>query len=180
MKKLTFGLLALLLSTCGFAQFNGGGDDRVYFGGGFGLTLGNDVTSVSASPLVGYRVTDIFSVGAQLIYQYYGEDVELLNGDTERLTANNYGGGPFTRLEIGDRYFAHGEYEVLSFEYASRVFADRIELERGTNHSIWLGGGFRERGFFLMGLYNVLYDESDDTNPYASPFTVRAGFAFGF
>ena len=64
-------LLASVL-TC-FAQFEQDKPsfkDRLFFGGGFGLTVGS-VTHVDISPMVGYRITDRFSAGIGLSYQYY-------------------------------------------------------------------------------------------------------------
>jgi len=44
--------------------------DRLFFGGGFGLAFGS-VTHVDVSPLVGYKITNRFSAGIGLSYQYY-------------------------------------------------------------------------------------------------------------
>ena len=159
----------ILAGLVGFAS----GQDKVYFGGGFGLSIGTDVTSVSASPLVGYRITDPFSVGMQLTYQY-------VNDKNYDVAFNNYGLGPFARFQVGDNYFAHAEYEYLNFEYPSGLTPDGdVETSRDGYNSMWLGAGYKERGFFVLALYNVLYDENE-LSPYASPFSIRAGFSVGF
>lgn len=174
-------MLALLIGACSIAsaQYRGGGGDKFYFGGGFGLSIGTDYTSISASPLAGYKITDEFSVGLQTTYQY----VSYPDFD---LKFSNYGGGPFARYVIEDRYIAHVEYEILSFEFTDGTIDSNGDFNtaRDTYSSLWLGGGYRESvgrnaGFFVLALYNVLYDETEPS-PYASPLSIRAGFAVGF
>lgn len=175
---LAFAFLGMIHVTSAQYRSGGGGSDKWYFGGGFGLSLGTNETSVSASPLVGYRVTDAFSAGLAITYQY-------VNNKQFDISYSNYGGGPFMRYQI-DRYFAHAEYEILSFEYADGTLNPDGDLNtfRDTYNALWLGAGYRENvgrnaGFFLMALYNVLYDENE-IGPYASPFSIRAGVAVGF
>ncbi len=181
MKK--FLILTLLFGVCSIASAQyrgGGGGDKFYFGGGFGLSIGTDYTSISASPLVGYKITDEFSAGLQTTYQY----VSYPDFD---LKFSNYGGGPFTRYVIEDRYIVHAEYEILSFEYTNGIpdpGTGDLQTFRDTYSALWLGGGYRESlgrnaGFFLLALYNVLYDETEPS-PYASPLSIRAGVAVGF
>lgn len=174
MKRLIFTLL--LVGVVGFASAQ---DDKFYFGGGFGLSIGTDVTSISASPLAGYRITDIWSVGTSITYQY-------VNYKAYDLAVSNYGIGPFTRVQIGNKYFTHAEYEYLNFEYPTGFLTPDgdYETDRAGNNALWLGAGYKESvgrsaGFFVLALYNVLYDETE-LSPYASPFSVRAGFSVGF
>jgi hypothetical protein len=174
MRRLLFTITVLCFAGVASAQYRSGGNDKVYFGGGFGLSIGTDVTSISASPLVGYRITDPFSVGMQVTYQY-------VNNKNYDLAFNNYGVAPFARFQV-DKYFAHAEFEHLNFEYATGFLTPDGDFEtaRDGYNSLWLGGGYTEGGFFILALYNVLYDETDQFQPYASPFTVRAGFSVGF
>ena len=175
---LSIALIALVFSASAQYRSGGGGGDKVYFGGGFGLSFGTDVTSVSASPLVGYKFTDQLSAGVRLTYQY-------VNNKIYDVSFSNYGGGPFTRFQVTDKYFTHFEYEFLNFEYATgRVINNELETERDSYNALWLGAGYREdvgrnAGFFMVALYNVLYDENEPS-PYASPLSIRAGFAVGF
>ena len=48
---------------------------RVFFGGGVSFTFGT-LTRVSVSPLVGYQISRMYSVGAQLSYDYVRQEVE--------------------------------------------------------------------------------------------------------
>lgn len=143
------------------------------------MSIGTDMTNISASPLVGYKITDAFSAGLRLNYQY----VSQKNPD---ISLNYYGLGPFARYLVTDEYFLHAEYEYLNFEWFSGV-DDRGELEttRDNYDALWLGAGYREgvgrsAGFFVLALYNVLYDPNESPQPYASPLSFQAGFAVGF
>lgn len=182
MKKIF--LLALLIGsvTSAEAQYRSGGgsSDKWYFGGGFGLSIGTNYTSISASPMIGYKITDPFSVGTSVIYQYVSA-----NTFYGKATLSNYGLAPFTRFQITDQYFAHAEYEYLNYEFVTGLNPDAsLATERDGYSSLWLGGGYRENigrnaGFFMLALYNVLYDPLAP-GPYASPLSIRAGFAVGF
>jgi hypothetical protein len=175
MRRILFAITTICLVGVASAQYrSSGGGDKVYFGGGFGLSIGTDVTSISASPLVGYKITDIWSAGMSVTYQY-------VNYKSIDLSVSNYGLAPFTRVAIGDKYFTHAEYEFLNFEYPTGFLTPDgdPETKRDGYNSLWLGGGYTERGFFVLALYNVLYDENE-LSPYASPFSIRAGFSFGF
>lgn len=177
-------VFACILGMVQFAQAQyrsgGGGMDKWYFGGGFGLSIGTDHTSVSASPLVGYKITDPFSVGTSFTYQYVSTNTSF-----GKASYSNYGIAPFTRFQI-DEYFAHAEFEYLNYEYATGVDSEgNLTTERDGYNALWLGGGYQENvgrnaGFFLLALYNVLYDPNELPQPYASPLSIRAGFAFGF
>mgnify|MGYP002777119862 CR=1 FL=1 len=180
MRRVLFTLAAFCFVGFASAQYrNSSGSDKWYFGGGFGLSIGTDVTAISASPMVGYKVTDRLSVGTALTYQY-------VNNKLYDITYSNYGGGPFTRFQVTDKYFTHAEYEYLSFEYADGSLTPDGDFAtfRDGYSSLWLGAGYRENigrsaGFFLLALYNVLYDETE-ISPYASPLSIRAGVAVGF
>ena len=182
MRKLFIVTLIFGVTTLATAQYQSGGgiSDKLYFGGGFGLSTGTDVTSISASPLVGYKISDPFSVGMSLTYQYVGEK------DSDA-SLSNFGLGPFARFQVTDEYFIHAEYEYLNYEYVSG-FATQdgdVPTERNSYNSLWLGVGYggpigRNGGFFVLALYNVLYDPAEEPQPYASPLSIRAGFAVGF
>ena len=182
MKKFILTIFAFGILSFASAQYrNGGGvNDKVYFGGGFGLSFGTDVTAISASPLVGYKFTDQLSAGMRLTYQY-------VKNNSLDLSFSNYGGGPFTRFEFTDKYFSHIEYEYLNFEYATGAKDSNgdFSTDRNTYSALWMGAGYREQlgrnaGFFMLVLYNVLYDDTESFQPYASPFSIRAGVSVGF
>lgn len=180
MKKLLMvALLIFSVSIRASAQYKSGGKnggDKIYFGGGFGLSVGTSSTSINASPLVGYKITEKFSSGVGVIYQY----IKYKKLDVQ---FNNYGGSLFSRYQVTDNYFAHVEYERLSFEYPTGGSFAQIESLRATNNAFFVGGGYRQPisrsvSFNAVVLYDLLYEE--ELSPYSSPLNVRAGVAVGF
>lgn len=145
--------------------------DRIYFGGNFNLQFGR-VTFIDISPLMGYMVTDRFSVGPGITYQYL--NYKWLNNYKTHI----YGGRFFGRYNIGQQFFAHSEIEALNVEYSKIVGGNDRQWVRGWVPGVFIGGGMfqpfgRRGGIQIMGLYNLTY--SQGRSPYASPFVLRAG-----
>ena len=72
----------------------------------FGGELRSDrwrLTRVSVSPLVGYQVSRMFSVGAQLSYDDVRQEVEARD-----FTVRSYGGRTFGRMHV-NQFYAHLE-----------------------------------------------------------------------
>ena len=149
--------------------------DRLYFGGSFGLQFGT-YTNISLLPILGYKVTDKFSVGPGFVYHF------IRSGGQ---TFQNYGGKAFAQHEvlggvIGDgSLLVHAEYEVLSFENYWRMPNGTVELTRRTVYTPLAGVGYRQSAgrasFDLLLLYN--FNEID--SPYSNP-VIRAGFNIPF
>lgn len=144
--------------------------DRFYFGGGGGFSGGTNFLNLSVSPLVGYKITEEFSGGMQITYQY----VKI--GDFK---ISNYGGGPFMRYNIGDRLFGYTQFEYLNFGY----YDLRGEIQRLGFESWFVGLGYIEPlgdkfAFNILALYNLLY-KSGGNSPYQSPLVFRVGIIAG-
>jgi hypothetical protein len=150
--------------------------DRVFFGGNFGLQFGS-VTIIDVSPLIGYKVTPKFSIGATLSYRYYAES-------KYHFKSSMYGGSIFSRLSIFQNLFGQAEIEGLNFdEYIAKV-------DTAGNHSIektgriWVGnflvGGGWSQPLGERGAFNivVLWNLNETSNsPYQNPI-IRMGFTF--
>ena len=150
--------------------------DRVFFGGNLGLQFG-DVTNVQISPIAGYRVTNDFSTGLGIQYQYIKN--KRIN---PAITSNNYGMSIFTRYRIKEPFFLQAEYEYLNYEV---TFLRSFEKQRRSISSIFVGGGIsqpigKNAAFTLSVLYNLSYDETDITSPYSSPLRISGGINLGF
>ena len=144
---------------------------RFYVGGNFGVQLGT-VTLIDISPLIGYRLTEKFNVGAGVSYQYYRDSRWGVPYET-----NIYGGRAFASYYIFRDIFAHAEYELLSLEaYDSQL----NEFFRKNVHGLLVGGGYRQwvgqRLFMnIMVLWNL--NETIDY-PYNNPI-FRVGIGVG-
>ncbi len=149
--------------------------DRIYFGGGFGLNAGSNVTNISVAPQVGYKITPRFSAGVGIIYQYV--KFRQINS-----SISNYGWNVFSRYNLTRQFFAYTEFESLRFEYFTSIAPE--QTARDTYNSLLIGGGYseslsRRAAISFSVLYNVLYDQSDPIQPYNSPWVIRAGVGVG-
>ena len=146
--------------------------DRLFLGGDFGMQFGTQ-TLIQIAPLLGYRLTDEFSVGLTGKYIYYSLKDSYSNFNYK---TNIYGGGLFTRYNITEELFLHAEYEALSLEVPNLYY----ELNRRVVSGLFIGGGYRQfignfSSLNIMLLYDVI---SDQYSPYQNPI-IRVGFDFG-
>jgi len=149
--------------------------DRVFVGGNLGLQFG-DVTNVQIAPIVGYRVTNDFSAGVGVQYQYI-----KFKRFVPALTSNNYGASVFARYRVKAPFFLQAEYEYLNYEY----FVTASESLRSSLSSVFVGGGISQplggnAAFTLSVMYNLSYDATDLNSPYSSPLRVTGGINLGF
>ncbi len=146
--------------------------DKVYFGGTFGAWFGTQ-SFVDLSPIVGYKVTDKFSVGAGIIYNYFS-----YNYGNYKVRTSFYGGRCFARYFILENIFAQ-----VGWDHINR----NDPYSYSTNDRIWVdnylvGGGVRypigDRMYCTaVGMWNLNYD------PYLSPYPnpiIQIGFVGRF
>ena len=185
MKKL-IPLLILFGSVSAYGQWGDGQldeksnfKDRVFVGGGFGLSFSSNYDYFSLSPIIGYRVNQRVATGLSIIYRH-----TTYKYVTPSISTNDYGVSPFVRYQLFGPLFLHAEYEYLNNEYVTYAG----ESVRKGFSSFIAGAGFfqpigRNSGFFATALYNFSYrnpTSSTDYYPYSSPFILRAGITAGF
>ena len=141
--------------------------ERFYFGGNLGAQFG-DYTLVNVAPLVGFKITDRWSVGTQATYSYVN-----IKYSGYRYEDNIYGGSLFSRFFIFENFFAHAETETLNGNWAGS--GTRFNV-----NSIFVGGGYMHRigskaGFGITAMFNLL---PSIYSPYRNPI-INAGFTFG-
>jgi len=148
--------------------------DRLYFGGNFGLQLGN-YTHIEASPIAGYMINEKLSAGVGVIYQYFRIRGTSQVGDYE---TNIYGGKLFGRYNFSQQFFGYTEYENINLDVIFNT-ANGYELGRAWVPAFFIGGGYfqpigNRAGFTVMALYNLLHNPV--RSPYNSPLVLRVGF----
>jgi hypothetical protein len=145
--------------------------ERIYLGGSFGLQFGNS-TMVSASPMLGYKITRNFSLGVSFCYQYI-----QVNDPYNKYVANTYGGSVFSRVIIYENIFAQAEYEKLSIKINSPLYQNENRLV----DSFFLGAGYRQYIGERASMYILVLWNLNDTpeSPYSNP-VFRMGMNFGF
>ncbi len=130
--------------------------DRIWFGGGVGLSFGT-VTAIQVDPLVGYKVDQEgkFSVGVGGSYWYYQD-----NRFTPSLTYTGYGYRTFARYRFIPQLYAHTEFLHLNVERYDYT-ADRVariwvpHLLVGAGYVQQLGG---RSSIYFQVLFDVLQD----------------------
>lgn len=158
---------------------SGGFAHRLWYGGmiNFQLQGGNGVNQggvllLGISPMVGYKLNDIFSIGprAQLDYAVFYQP-----GPNQKVLF--WGIGAFGRAIVYNSIFVHTEY---GFEGVSNLSGDdNFGLQNTTN--FLLGGGYNSSvgsggfGYEILVLYNFL--ENDD---FSLPIEYRVGFTYNF
>lgn len=153
-----------------------------YFGGDFGLSVGGKQIFVNVSPLIGFKLSDKFSIGGGSIFQYLRTQVILIDptqGVNIKQTAQTliYGGRGFTRLFLHKKFFAQGDFELINVQLPT---TDGSKI-RNWVPGAWAGAGYnfdigRGMGLNLILSYNFLY--KDGKSPYTSPLDVRVGIQF--
>ena len=146
---------------------NSNWQDRIYFGGGFGLSGGSWGGSVRLSPIVGYMLTSRVSAGVGVTYEYYWD-----NRVNPKFEDNRYGGMVFTRVNLIKNIFAYADYQFINltvnFASEERQTIDRMPIGLGLSQPI----GNRSSINFLAA-YDVLYDQTF----YASPWVFTIFFS---
>lgn len=145
--------------------------DHLVYGGNIGLNFGN-VTSINISPMVGYKVTDKFTPGIGITYNYIRFNYQGYRSEAIHI----YGGSIWARYALFENIFLHGEYEALNGEWDPYV---RPGFRYNLN-SLLVGAGYRQSfgnlASYVLLLYNITYTED---SPYPNPLILRVGFGFG-
>jgi hypothetical protein len=150
--------------------------DRIFTGGGFGLSFTSYTDYFSISPLIGYKITSKLAAGIQFQYRYTNYKTV-----TPRISTNDYGASPFVRYFVYPPFFIHTEYEYLNYQF----IGSKTEKFRRSYNSFMAGGGFFQSiggraGIYAMALYNFSYVNSYNYSPYSSPWVFRVGITAGF
>jgi hypothetical protein len=157
--------------------------EKVFFGGNFGLSFGNIVTSVSLEPLIGVMIGPTTSVGVQGSYTYI--NWSRFNADDHVL-----GYRAFLRQNIplefpsllgGGNFIIQGELERMRVQYPTIDANSNIIQTRGWVPGSLLGPGIfypnqRRGGFHFLVLYNFSHDRI--RSPYGSEVVLRVGLIF--
>lgn len=175
----------------------GGFFDQLWYGGnvilGYSGGAGDSYFQFGVTPMVGYKVSDNFSVGPRLGFTYTNIKGDALNenGEFSTRAANltEYTGGIFARYKIFNLFFIHAEGEYRSLElpftrngllaYDSRE--GKVLTARETEFNPIIGAGYNSSGSGLWGYeILVLYRTNIPENDPRSPFDIRVGFTYNF
>ncbi len=149
---------------------SGGFAHRLWYGGMLNFQLGGNTLLLGVSPMVGYKITDNFSVGPRLTLNYLR--IYQPNDDPQLM---QLGIGAFGRAKFTPSIFAHVEYERQSVNEISD-----FGYAEGSDENFYLGVGYNSAmgngfGYEVMGLYNFM-----ENDPNQVPIEIRVGFTYNF
>jgi hypothetical protein len=154
---------------------------RLMIGGNLGLAFGS-VTYISVNPLVGYRVTNNFTAGIGINYQYWSEKYfDYIANNYYTVSSNIYGGSVFARYTVFRGLFLEGDFEANNLDaYTFDATNSSYTTARMWVPSLLLGGGYysggARGGFYISILYDVI---QNIYSPYYGIPVIRAGVGFG-
>lgn len=172
--KLSITFIVLLFASVVFAQKgdyvhdkSGDWKERIYFGGGFGLSGGSNSAYISLSPIVGYMITQRLSGGVGVTYQY------VKSGDFDD---NRYGGQLFLRMNLFKGIFLYSSYEFINLSPSLGT----VENDRRTYKRLPLGAGLsqpigKRSSINFLAAYDVIWDETE--RAYNSPWIFSVFFS---
>jgi len=142
--------------------------DKLYFGGGFGLSGDANTAFISLSPIVGYMITNRLSAGVGVTYQY------VKSGDFDD---NRYGGQLFLRMNLFKGIFLYSSYEFINY-----ATGPTLEGPRNTATRLPLGAGLsqpigKRSSINFLAAYDVLYNQTDPLRAYSSPWIFSIFFS---
>jgi len=152
--------------------------DKVYVGGGIGFSFTQYEVLVDLSPAIGYKITDKFSVGIGIVYNYYRNSYFK---PQPPLILHIYGGTIFSRYLITDYLFAHAEYQSLNgpWKLLNGCTLPTCD-QRFFIHNVWVGGGMRQQmGENSSLMVSALWNVNESIYSYPLSPQIRIGFNIG-
>jgi hypothetical protein len=158
--------------------------DKLYYGAyiyftGYAIP-GASVIYYELSPHVGYKITNEFSAGLQILYNN-----SVLSGGGQSASYSVFGGGPFARYlfpkinVINAQFFAQAEYDILA---VPSDYLGNVTIKRTASEEKMAGLGIR-RSYNKFSMYFMfMYDFSPSyfSPYYDNPLVYRLGFSYNW
>ncbi len=160
-----------------------------WYGGELGLDLTGSTFKFGLSPMLGYKITQRFSVGVRIPLEYTHFRLGNVDGDAISFSNLDFGTGAFTRYKVFRNIFSHAEYQHLWLQKpvtmggsllldpanSSSVLTEKLG-ENQVNLGLGYTSGRGNLGYEISLLYNVL----EGSNSLQSPWQVRVGLNYKF
>lgn len=159
-KNIFLTLFLCIISFSSFGQSNTqtqGSDfwQNVRFGGGVGLSFGNNIFSATVAPSAIYDFNEQFSAGVSLNYTYFKDDdffkSTIIGGSFIGLY------NPLQEIQLSTEF----EYMNVNRDFNDPIFID----DNYWQPAVFFGVGYRTNNITLGVRYNVLHD--NDKSIYA-------------
>ena len=150
----------------------GGAPGNVFFGG--------------FSPMAGFKITNEFSVGPRIEFNYQGARYNIGGSEDLKYNSTNLGLGIFTRYKFLETFFVHLEYQRLGEEEPvvqnNQLVVENNALvtQRFWDDHTFVGGGYNS-SFGAVGFQvTILWDTSQAFDSNNIPIVYRAGLNYKF
>ncbi len=145
---------------------------RIYYGGYVTLNFGSGYNVIGAQPMIAYKLTPKLSTGVQVSYEHVNYK------DYSEYSGSNYGASIFSRYRVTPRFYAHAEFELMSYKWN---YSDGDT--RKTVPMLLLGGGLSQpisRNTWLNAqvLFDVLNNENSPYKNWEPYFSLGVGIGF--
>jgi hypothetical protein len=164
--------------------------DKLWYGGNVNLGFqGSNNYSVfffGVSPMVGYKITENFSVGPrmELFYTYYKAFV-WREGAYFTTHPISYSGGIFSRYKFLDNFFGHLEYGIEKTTFLLTSGGDFVVIDNKLAtasqyfDNFYIGLGYTSGGRFGSEI-SILYNVIQNSQTLDIPISIRIGFNYKF
>ncbi|MEM1358002.1 MAG: hypothetical protein AAGF89_07380, partial [Bacteroidota bacterium] len=146
---------------------------------GFSATNNTSFFQIGLSPIVGYKINNILSVGPRGSLAYNSYKVEFFGGGEQKENFITWSAGAFARAKVFAPFFVHAEYSLVNEREQNFNTGELQPLTRAIpflGGGISQGGGIGQAGFEILVLFRL--SGADRIND--SPFEFRSGFNFNF
>lgn len=155
----------------------------LWYGGGINLGFSSDsynsIFAFGISPMVGYKLNSIISVGPRISLDYTTAKYSIGNG-VYKYNSLDYGLGIFARLKFLETFFVHLEYSQLNETYATGyIVNNELEKYRQWRDIALLGLGYNSNQIWSYEIY-INYNFLEDGNSIRVPIIYRGGITYNF
>jgi hypothetical protein len=127
--------------------------DHVQFGGGFGISAGNDYTDITIAPSAIYNFDDNFALGLGLQYSHLKQ--------RNFYNSNVVGGSVIGLFSPIEEIQLSLEVEEIHVNSTYSDFYDNIKRSFW-NTGLYIGGGYQADNVTIGARFNVLFDKDKD------------------
>lgn len=162
---------------------------RLWYGGGFNVGFaggnfnGNGATSsfiLGVSPMVGYKVTDWFSIGPRVEANWVTQRFQLARDVVGKFNTVDFAVGPFARIKPLPNFFGQAEFQYVNVGVPVGVKPNNRTInERQSGERFYVGAGYSSGGVVSTEIM-ILYDVLDQRNTTDLPIDFRFGFTWNF
>ena len=153
--------------------------DQLWFGGSVGLGFNNSQFGsqffIGLAPMVGYKITDEWSVGPRIDLSYT-HIRQPSAGQIEKLSFFNVGAAVFTRYKFFKYFFGHIESGITNIPYLDRDQNGNLIVVKEQRQTVLVGLGYTAGGGEIV----LLYDLNAPENSTQLPIDFRFGFNYNF